>query len=138
VRAYVDSSVVLRVVQRAANALPQWDLIDQLISSVLLRVECVRTIERLRMIDQVAGDQLLEYRVTIAAIAGEAELIAIDESILELAEGEFSAPLKSLDAIHLASAIWWRDYHHVNLAFATHDKTLARAARAAGFEVLGA
>jgi len=123
---------------RASDALPQWNLIDRIISSVLLRIECARTIERLRMVNKAAADRLLEYRVITAALTDKAELVAIDESILELAEGEFSAALKSLDAIHLASAIWWRNRHHLDLAFATHDRTLARAARAAGFEVLGA
>jgi hypothetical protein len=32
----------------------------------------------------------------------------------------------------------WRDHNRQDLAFATHDDKLARAARAAGFEVLGA
>lgn len=47
-------------------------------------------------------------------------------------------PLKTLDAIHLATAMWWRDDAHHNLTFATHDAKLAEAARAAGFPVLGA
>jgi hypothetical protein len=108
VRAYVDSSVALRVMMRQSDAL------------------------------KATADRILDYRVITAALADKAELVAIDESGLELAQGEFSAPLKSLDAIHLASAIWWRDRHHLPLAFATHDAMLARAAGAAGFEVLGA
>jgi len=138
VRAYVDSSVVLRVVLRAPDPLREWNSIDRYVSSTLLSVECARTIERLRIVENAPADKILEYRVLITAITNEADLIAIDASVIDLAQGVFSAPLKSLDAIHLASAIWWRNYKHVNLAFATHDDRLARAARAAGFEVLGA
>ena len=137
-RAYVDSSVVLRIVTREPNPLLQWSSIDQYISSTLLRVECARTLERLRMVDKVPADRLLEYRIIIAAIAEDTELIAIDESVLKLAQGIFATPLKSLDAIHLATAVAWRERNLADLPFATHDDRLARAARAAGFEVLGA
>jgi hypothetical protein len=53
-----------------------------------------------------------------------------------------SEPLSSvvgtLDAIHLATAMTWRETYERSLVFATHDGMLANAARAAGFEVLGA
>jgi len=46
--------------------------------------------------------------------------------------------LKTLDAIHLATAMSWRDRIGQGLPFATHDAQLATAARSMGFEVLGA
>jgi hypothetical protein len=45
--------------------------------------------------------------------------------------------VKTLDAIHLASAIVLRDRRGIDLIFATHDDQQATAARALGFAVVG-
>jgi len=45
--------------------------------------------------------------------------------------------LGTLDAIHLASALFWRDAMGLNLSMATHDAVSGLAARAHGFTVLG-
>ena len=46
-------------------------------------------------------------------------------------------PLGTLDAIHLATALVWRDRTGDPLVIATHDVALGLAARAFGFDVLG-
>ena len=45
--------------------------------------------------------------------------------------------LKTLDAIHLASAILWQQQEEVDILFLTHDEQLAKGALAMGFKVLG-
>ena len=43
-----------------------------------------------------------------------------------------------LDALHLATAMAWRDHRaQPDLRFATHDLSQAAGARAVGFEVVG-
>jgi len=44
--------------------------------------------------------------------------------------------VKTLDAIHLASAVMLRDRRHIDLQFSTHDVQQAVAARALGFTTL--
>jgi hypothetical protein len=46
--------------------------------------------------------------------------------------------VKTLDAIHIASALAIRDRREVDLVFATHDTQQATAARALGFTCLEA
>ena len=46
-------------------------------------------------------------------------------------------PLGTLDAVHLATALIWRDRMGPLSVVATHDLALGSAARAFGFEVLG-
>jgi len=46
-------------------------------------------------------------------------------------------PLGTLDALHLATALIWRDRMGPLSAVATHDAALGGAARTFGFEVLG-
>lgn len=45
-----------------------------------------------------------------------------------------ATPVKSLNALHLASALLWRERRSPALIFAAHDPPQARAARALGFE----
>jgi hypothetical protein len=46
-------------------------------------------------------------------------------------------PLGTLDAMHLATALIWRDRTGTALIMATHDSALGLNARAFGFEVRG-
>ena len=45
--------------------------------------------------------------------------------------------VRTLDAIHLASAIMFRERRAVPLTFATHDVQQATSARALGFPCIG-
>ena len=63
------------------------------------------------------------------------ELIPLDSPILERAAEPFPTVVGTLDALHLASAVFARG-GLPDLRFATHDRGLAVAARAMGFEVL--
>jgi hypothetical protein len=65
------------------------------------------------------------------------ETIEITRVVLARASQPLPTPLGTPDAIHLVSAMGWREQFE-GLLFATHDLALAAAARASGFEVLGA
>ena len=45
--------------------------------------------------------------------------------------------LGTLDAIHLATALLWKDLTRADLTMATHDGALALGARAHGLRVIG-
>ena len=62
-------------------------------------------------------------------------MIVLDSKVLERAGDPFPTGLGTLDALHLASAMMARR-EIPDLRFATHDRELATAARATGFEVL--
>ena len=42
-----------------------------------------------------------------------------------------------MDAIHLATALQFREHEQPDLMFATHDRQQGRAALAMGFQVIG-
>lgn len=92
----------------------------------------------MRFDKRISTAQIWERSTAVQSILEQIDLIAMDDEVLDRASGAFIAALKSLDAIHPATAMMWRDHKHLDLAFVTHDHTLARAARYAGFEVLGA
>ena len=55
--AYLDSSVVLRVVLGQPGSLREWKAIENGVASALLEVECVRTLDRLRLLEGIAEDK---------------------------------------------------------------------------------
>jgi hypothetical protein len=58
--------------------------------------------------------------------------------ILARASEPLPIPLGTLDALHLATALVWRERMRQRPVIATHDVGLAVASRAFGFEVVGA
>jgi predicted nucleic acid-binding protein len=62
------------------------------------------------------------------------DLVPINRAVLRRAGGAFPMPVKTLDAIHLATALLWEE-HAGEIVFLTHDRQLANAARACGLTV---
>lgn len=136
--AYVDSSVVLRIALVEPNPLAEWRLIRRAVVSALVQVECLRTMDRLRIRRGLpVADAAIRRAALFRALAGT-EVVEPDQRVLARASQPMSAPLGTLDAIHLATALLWREKTGVDPIMATHDVALALAARASGLHVLGA
>lgn len=134
---YLDASVVLRVVLREAGMLPQWDQIEDAVSSALAEVECLRTLDRLLRSGVLTAEELAERRTVVYRLFEAVELVDVSRIVLRRAAEPFPTPLGTLDAIHLATALAWRDAREQVLILATHDRPLATAARSVGLEVMG-
>jgi uncharacterized protein len=135
--AYVDSSVLLRVALGQPKALPEWRDIERGVSSALVATESLRTLDRLRLRVNLADIEVARRRATVLALIDSLELVEIDGSVLDRAAQPMPTELGTLDAIHLASALLWRDAVGTDLVMATHDKALAVAAQAHGLKVIG-
>lgn len=133
---YVDSSVLLRIVLGEPDRLRIWPTITNAVSSELIRLECLRTIDRARIRLGLEDRRIAKYRADVLEAVDAFSLVALDSIVLERASEPFPTALGSLDAIHLASALLIRDDLD-GLAFATHDDDLGTAARATGFQVHG-
>ena len=136
--AYVDSSVVLRIILGQKDKLREWRRIRTGVASALVEVECLRTLDRLRLAGRLADVELARRRETAFRLAGEMERVDITRPVLDRASQPFPCALGTLDAIHLATALLWRESVARDLVLATHDDALAAAARALGFPVAGA
>lgn len=133
---YVDSSVVLRIVLGEPGALAAWRRIRRAVSSQLLRLECLRTIDRARIRLSLDDAEVGERRASVHEVLEGIDMVPISSAVLERAADPFPTTLGSLDAVHLASALLARA-QLPDLQLATHDVELATAARAVGFNVLG-
>jgi predicted nucleic acid-binding protein len=135
--AYVDSSVLLRVALGQPNALLEWRDIERGVSSALVITESLRTLDRVRLSVNLSDIEVARRRATILALIDSFELVEIDSGVLDRAAQPMPTELGTLDAIHLASALLWRDAFGADLVMATHDKALALAAQAHGLKVIG-
>lgn len=135
--AYVDSSVLLRLALGQPNALPEWRQIDRGVSSALIMTESLRTLDRLRVRAGLSDIEIAGRRATILNLINSLELIEIDSTVLDRAAQPMPTELGTLDAIHLASALLWKDAMGIVPVLATHDGALGLAARAHGLAVLG-
>jgi predicted nucleic acid-binding protein len=135
--AYVDASVLLRVALRQPDALPEWRQIEQGVSSALALTESLRTLDRLRLRARLDDADVATRRATILQLIGSLELVEIDALVLDRAAQPMPTELGTLDAIHLATALLWKDMTRADLVMATHDGTLALGAQAHGLRVVG-
>lgn len=135
--AYVDSSVILRFVLQQPDPLMALLEYDDRVTSFLTEVECMRAVEAARLRCQLTLDESGERRQVVYGHLRRMRRLLPSLSILRRAGEPYPAAIKSLDAIHLATALVWRDRRAPDLVFATHDRQLGRAAAALGFEVVG-
>jgi len=135
--AYVDSSVLLRLALGQPNALPEWRQIDRGVSSALISTESLRTLDRLRIRAGLSDVEIAVRRATILSLINSLELIEIDSIVLNRAAQPMPTELGTLDALHLASALLWKEETGIDPVMATHDAALGLAAQAHGFPVIG-
>jgi predicted nucleic acid-binding protein len=135
--AYIDSSVLLRVALGQANALSQWARVERGVSSALILTESLRTLDRIRLRATLSDMEIARRRSTILTIIESLELVEINSIVLERAAQPMPTVLGTLDAIHLASALLWKDASGIEPVMTTHDAALGLAAQAHGFKVLG-
>lgn len=135
--AYVDSSVLLRIVLGQRRALTSWRAMQTAVSSRLVEVECLRALDRLRLRSAVSGEQIAARREAVFRFLRAVEIVEVSYPVLARAPQPLPTELGALDSIHLASALLWREMNQADLVMATHDEALGLAARACGLRVVG-
>jgi predicted nucleic acid-binding protein len=135
--AYVDTSALLRIVLREAGALEDLRSYDALVSSELVAVESARTIDRLRLQGSLTAEEAAARLRIVNEWLEAIDLVLLRPPVLSRASEPMPMPLGTLDAVHLATALIWRDRIGPLPTMATHDTALGSAARAFGFDVRG-
>ena len=124
---YLDSAAVVKLVHAEPESAALRGWLDERaetgwISSVLVEIESFRALAR------YAPDAVSR----LPAVLDQIDLIDLDQRIRMLARTVTPATVRSLDAIHLGTAL------HVRSAltsFVTYDKRLLDAAQAAGLPI---
>ena len=134
--AYLDTSVILRPLLGQRNIL-SWKNWESVFSSDLLGLEARRVFDRLRL--EAALDDLgvAKAHQELARIEQFIGRVPLTRNLLRRATLPMPTIVKTLDAIHLTSALVLQESGRGAVVFATHDLQQATAARALGFEVAG-
>ena len=124
---YLDSSALMKLIRSEdeTSALRLWlDLRTEqpVVSSEVGRVEVLRAARRV-------GDQVL---AEARAVVGDLDLVPLDRAVQDVACDIGAPVLRTLDALHLASALLLGE---TLTEFVAYDRRLADAARAAGLVV---
>lgn len=138
--AYIDASVLIRILLQHPQPLPEWDEITLGVSSALLVVECHRALDQLAHREELSESDVAEKRSLLELFVPRLEILQLDQRVLDIACQPLPTSLATLDAIHLATAGIYREKQPDDerpLSFATHDRALAKAAKAMRFEVIG-
>jgi predicted nucleic acid-binding protein len=125
---YVDSSALVKLVVREPESEALRELLssrEDLVSSAVAVVEVVRAARRASDSPEIAD----RARRVVRAL----HLLAVDLRLLESAAELEPVSMRSLDAIHLASALSLKDELE---AVVVYDQRLAAAAESVGLPVL--
>ena len=134
---YLDTSIVLRALLGQGKILDLWGRWQRAYSSEILGLEARRVIDRLRLDSLLDEEGVAAVQQELGRIERTIGYIAVSRPVLRRASLPMATAVKTLDAIHLASALLFQERRDANLLFATHDRTQGIAARALGFEVTG-
>lgn len=135
---YVDTSVILRVVLRQPGKLSGFGDWKRAYCSELLGVEARRVLDRIRLEGALDDAGLAAAHQQIARAERAFGVVRVTPAVLRRAALPMPTVMKTLDAIHLATALILSERQRLDLVFATHDAQQALAARTLGFECAGA
>jgi predicted nucleic acid-binding protein len=133
--AYLDSSVALRHVLSGEAAIRQAFALGRVVASELLEIECRRTIHRCRLEGELTDAGVVAALERLAAVLAGLSLMALSAKVKRRAMDAFPVSVKTLDALHLASALALAEASpgEAVLVF-SHDAAMNRCAQALGLK----
>lgn len=106
---------------RQRGSLREWSELEAGVASALVEVECLRTLDRLRLGRQIGDTEISARREAVFRVLDALEVVDPTRPILARAAQPLPTALGTLDAIHLATALVWRAQTGRDLVMATHD-----------------
>lgn len=105
---------------------------DRLVTSALVRTELRRAVLRFGERADVTHEQMQEAAQEVTGLLGRLDLVRLGSAILDRAGMQHPPQLRSLDSIHLATALRLGPKLH---SVVVYDRRLGEAARSAGLPV---
>ncbi len=131
---YLDSSLVLRAIFAGDNGIDQAWSLEEIYSSELLEIECRRAILRDRSNQLLTDEQTLDQYDRLRELLTRVQLLELDAPIKRRAMEAFPLRVKTLDALHLATALAIAQAYPDELVTVfSYDQGMNRAAKLLGF-----
>lgn len=134
---YLDTSTLLRVLFGQSPILTGWGTWERAYASELAGVEARRVIDRARLEGALDDTGVVAAHQQLSRIEASIGRVRLSQVVLKRASLPMATAVKTLDALHLATALLFQERRGVALTFATHDVQQASAARALGFACMG-
>jgi predicted nucleic acid-binding protein len=131
-RAYFDTSVIVKRYVEEAGSVQARTLLHRhgVVSSAIAPVEALSALSRRRAAGQLSERNLRVIVERLRVDAERWELIECNQQVLDRAIAVIEAAgVKTLDALHVASALVFRELSHMRVGFVTADRTQIEAAR---------
>jgi len=135
--AYLDTSVLLRILLNEKFKQIEIANYDKLISSELIEIEARRRINNMRLSGQVNEGEMIALGTRLELALESIDLIKLTRVILLRAKQTVGIQIRTLDYLHLCSALLWKETRGQDFAVLTHDIEFGRAAQVLGFETVG-
>lgn len=133
---YLDSSVLLPHILLGDSAIHHVQAVSEVVSSEFLEVECRRVIHRYRIEGNLDDEGFLKAIERLENVLAAVSLLAFSPKVKKAAMGAFPVSVKTLDAVHLASASVFSEARpEEELLMFSFDTGMNRCAQALGFGV---
>ena len=130
---YLDSAFVIRRLLGAGSDSGIWGKWDKAYASTLMRTECFRAANMLRLEGKIDDDGRARLGSWIETVCASVVQVPVTEAVMRRAADAWPVSVGTLQAIHLATMQELEAVHGVKCEIASDDAALVKAARALGF-----
>lgn len=131
---YLDSSFVIRRLLGVGKPAEFWGKWEKAYASTLMRTECCRVANRLRLSGKLDDAGRARLGSWIETVCGAVTQVPVTDGILKRAAEAYPVEVGTLQAIHLATLQELEAVRGVKCVLASDDEGLVQAAKALGIE----
>jgi len=130
---YLDSTLVICQLVGSKKTWDGWGNWTAAYASTLMRTECYRTANLLRLSGKLDDAQRARLGSWIERVCESVTLVPVTGNVLHRAADAFPTAVGTTQAIHLATLLELQSAHGITCLLATADEDLLRAAESMGF-----
>ena len=130
---YLDSTFVIRKLIGIGKQADFWGKWDKAYASTLMRTECFRAANLLRLNGKLDDAGRARLGTWIEAVCSAVTQVPVTDSVMRRASDTFPVAIGTLQAIHLATMQELEAVHGTKCLIASDDDGLVQAAKALGF-----
>ena len=130
---YLDSSFVIRQLLGVRPECPFWGKWEKAYASTLMRTECFRAANLLRLNGKIDDAQRARLGTWIEKVVSTVTQVPVTDAILRRAAETFPVAVGTLQGLHLATLLELQTACGITCSLASDDKQLLQAATALGF-----
>ena len=130
---YLDSTFVIRRLLGVGKPAAFWGAWDKAYASTLMRTECFRAADALRLNGDLDDDGRSRLGAWIETVCDTVAQVPVTEAVMRRAGEAFPVAVNTLQAIHLATMLELQAAHGVKCDIASADESLVKAALSLGF-----